>query len=118
MAAAEFRAHIGEMLQWIFGSGEFDEFTNDWLAHEEKWNVPGKIDGIYARENRRVLSSYIEAGTSVRTTRFRYSDFFATGRDLVRSRVHGDLAEDRADSVASAHPQRHALPRWCLPARR
>jgi predicted nucleotide-binding protein len=104
MAPAEFRAHIGEMLRRIFSSGEFDEYINDWLDHKEKWNVPGKIDEIYARENRRVLSSYIEAGTSVRTTRFRYSDFFATGREFILTGTNfGDAMGDRGTPPSLLH---------------
>ena len=101
MVPGEFRAHIGEMLRRIFASepfdsGEFRDFITDNLAREAQWNVPGKIEQIYIRETGRVLPSFIEAGVSVRTTRFRYSDFFATGREFILTGTNfGDAMGDR-----------------------
>lgn len=108
MAPSEFRAHIGEMLKRIFSSalfdsGKFDDFLKR-LAREADWNVPGKIEEIYARENQRVLPSFIEAGVSVRTTRFRYSDFFATGREFILTGTNfGDAMGDRGTPPALLH---------------
>jgi predicted nucleotide-binding protein len=109
MAPDEFRTHIGEMLRRIFSSapfdsGKFDDFINGMLAREAEWNVPGKIEEIYARETKRVLPSFIEAGVSVRTTRFRYSDFFATGREFILTGTNfGDAMGDRGTPPELLH---------------
>jgi Predicted nucleotide-binding protein containing TIR-like domain len=108
MTPGEFRTHIGEMLTRIFSSvpfdsGEFDDFIKR-LARAAEWNVSGKIEEIYARENQRVLPSFIEAGVSVRTTRFRYSDFFATGREFILTGTNfGDAMGDRGTPPALLH---------------
>ena len=115
MLASEFREHVAEMIQQIFSStavqgkvgleqNSFKGFIEGISARKSQWLNAGNIEALCEREVRRKLPSFVEAGVSVQTSRFKYKDFFAVGREFILTGTNfGDQMGDPGTPPSVLH---------------